>query len=68
MEEKTFTVPTISCQHCVMHIRREVADIQGVAEVTADAVSKQVTVRWQPPASWPTIRAALAEIGYPPAE
>ena len=68
MEEKTFSVPSISCQHCVMHIRREVAGIQGVADVTADATTKQVTVRWQPPANWPMIRTALAEIGYPPAE
>ena len=51
-----------------MHIKREVASIHGVAEVTADAASRQVTVRWQPPASWSTIRAALVEIGYPPAE
>lgn len=68
MEEKMFGVPAINCQHCVLHIRREVAAIEGVAEVSADEASRLVTVRWRPPASWSAIRATLAEIGYPPVE
>lgn len=66
MESKTFTVPNISCGHCTRTIETEVADLAGVSSVQADQASKQVTVQWEAPASWPQIQALLQEINYPP--
>ena len=66
MNEKTFTVPNISCGHCVHTIKMEVADIDGVQRVDADQESKKVTVAWDEPASWEKIHALLVEINYPP--
>lgn len=66
MESKTFTVPNISCGHCTRTIETEVADLAGVTSVQADQASKQVTVQWDSPASWPQIQALLQEINYPP--
>ena len=37
MNEKTFTVPNISCNHCVHTVKMEVGDIAGVQRVEADA-------------------------------
>jgi copper ion binding protein len=67
MASKTFRVPSISCDHCVRTIEREVGELVGVRSVRADTASKVVTVEWQePPASWEAIRSLLAEINYPP--
>lgn len=66
MNEKTFTVPNISCGHCVHSIKMEVGDIAGVQHVDADQESKRVTVAWDTPATWEQIRDTLVEINYPP--
>lgn len=66
MNEKTFTVPNISCGHCVHSIKMEVGEIAGVQRVEADPDSKRVNVVWDEPASWEQIRDALVEINYPP--
>ena len=44
MEARTVHVPNISCNHCVMTIEREVGDMEGVAKVSADADTKNITV------------------------
>lgn len=66
MTTKTFTVPNISCGHCVHTIESEVAELAGVTSVKADQTSKQVTINWQEPASWEKIQSLLQEINYPP--
>ena len=68
MANKTFTVPNISCNHCVMTIKRELGELEGVASVTADAGTKTVAVEWEAPATWDSIKSLLAEINYPSAE
>lgn len=66
MSEKTFTVPNISCGHCVHSIKMEVGEIAGVQRVEAEQDSKRVTVVWDEPASWEQIRDTLVKINYPP--
>ena len=68
MEEKTVSIPNISCGHCAMTIRRDLGDLEGVAEVDVDVSTKTARIRWSVPADWTTIRATLDEIGYPPEE
>ena len=65
MESKTFSVPNISCGHCVMTIKRELSDLDGVTSVDGDADGKTITVAWDAPASEDGIKALLAEINYP---
>ena len=67
MESKTFHVPNISCNHCVMTIKRELSELEGVKRVDGDAESKMVTIEWQPPVTWAEIESRLTEINYPPA-
>jgi len=66
MENKTFTVPNISCGHCTQTIEMEVGEITGVSSVIADKDSKQVTIQWDSPATWTEIEAVLKEINFPP--
>jgi copper chaperone CopZ len=67
MQSKTFTVPNISCGHCVHTVQMEVGDIAGVKSVKAEQESKQVVVEWEDPATWEQIEALLVEINYAPA-
>jgi copper ion binding protein len=65
MEEKTVNIPAISCGHCVMTIKREVGELEGVKSVDGDEKTKMVTVEWENPATWDKIADTLKEAGYP---
>ena len=65
MEKRTFTIPNISCGHCVATIQKELNEIDGVTQADGDPQSKSITVEWQPPATASAIEARLADIGYP---
>jgi copper chaperone CopZ len=45
-----------------------VADLAGVQSVKADQDSKQVTITWDAPANWDSIKALMKEIDYAPVE
>ena len=59
MEKITLSIPTISCEHCVMTIKRELGEIQGIKEVEGDATTKKITVQWNLPATLEKIKSAL---------
>jgi copper chaperone len=66
---KTVTVPNISCGHCVTTIQREVGELEGVTEVSAEQASRRVTVSWDPDATdWTVIEGLMTEINYPPSD
>ncbi len=69
MQTKTFRVPNITCDHCVMTIRRELRELEGVASVQADSQTQGVTVEWDETSlSWEQVRQLLKEIHFPPEE
>lgn len=63
-----YSVPNISCGHCVHTIQTEVSDLAGVISVKADAGSKLVEIVFEAPATEAQIKQLLAEINYPVAE
>jgi len=65
MEKKTFTIPAISCGHCVMSIKNELSELAGVKKVEGDPQGKSITVEWDSPASIDKILNTLKEINYP---
>jgi copper chaperone CopZ len=65
MEKQTFTVPNISCGHCVATIKNELQELDGVASVEGDPQGKKITVAWNLPVTISKIENALKEIGYP---
>ena len=67
MEQKTFTINNITCGHCTNSIKNELADVAGVAAVEAEPGARDVTVKWDAPASEEEIRRVLTEINYPAA-
>jgi len=67
MEKQTFTVQNISCGHCVMTIKNELSEMDGVKSVDGDPGAKSITVEWDAPADEAKIRETLKEINYPAA-
>lgn len=65
MESKTFSIPNISCGHCVMSIKNELSEIEGVSNVEGDSDSKKVTVEYDAPVTLEKIKSTLEEINYP---
>ena len=65
MNRQTFTIPNISCGHCVMAIQNELREMPGVRSVAGNPENKTVAVDWESPASEEAIRAKLQEINYP---
>ena len=65
MEQQTFVVPNISCGHCVMAIKGELSEIDGVNSVEGDHDTKSITVKWESPTSTDAIKEKLKEINYP---
>lgn len=65
MEKQNFTIPNISCGHCVMAIKNELDDMDGIKLVEGDPPNKTITVEWEAPASIDRIRSKLEEINYP---
>jgi len=65
MAQQQFTIPNISCGHCVATITSELTDMDGIDTVNGDPQSKTITVEMQAPATTEQVQAKLAEIGYP---
>ncbi|MFZ0240214.1 MAG: heavy-metal-associated domain-containing protein [Desulfobacterales bacterium] len=67
MSKQTFSIPNISCGHCVMNIKNELSELEGVQKVEGDPGAKTVTVAWEAPVTEEKIKATLKEINYPAA-
>jgi copper chaperone CopZ len=62
-ETVTYTVPAIHCAHCVMSIREEVSEVEGVDDVAVDLETKVVTISGRE-LDDSALRAAIEEAGY----
>jgi copper chaperone len=65
MENRTFSIPNISCGHCVMTIKNELRELVGVKHVEGDTENKAITVEWESPTTLQEIQDTLIEINYP---
>ena len=64
METQKFSVPNISCGHCVMTIQRELGEMEGVSKVEGDPSAKEISVDYDAPATVDKIKSTLKEINY----
>ena len=58
----TYSVPGMTCDHCVAAVDGEVRKVPGVADVAVDLATKQVRVTGD--ASRDDVVAAIDEAGY----
>ncbi len=64
--QTTFHIPTISCHHCIMSIKRELKFVDGVEYIDGNVKAKTVTLQYANDAALEQARTALAEAGYAP--
>lgn len=62
-ERREYTVKGMTCSHCVLSVREEVAEVAGVEDVDVDLASGRMTVSGQD-VDDDAVRAAVAEAGY----
>jgi len=67
MEKKTLSIPNITCGHCVMAIKNELSEMEGVKGVEGDPQAKSIVVEWESPADLDQIKQTLKEMNYPAA-
>ena len=65
MTTVTYSIPTISCGHCVHTIQSEVSELEGVTSVVANQEARTATIVFEAPATEDKIKALLGEINYP---
>ena len=58
-----FTVPGMSCGHCVAALTEEISKLAGVADVSVDLAAKSVVVTGNA-LDDSAIREAISEAGY----
>ena len=63
MTEKSYTVSGMSCGHCVLSVREEVSEVEGVEAVDVDLASGGLRVRGTE-ISDTAVSEAVAEAGY----
>ena len=67
MAKETFTIPNISCGHCVMAIKNELTELDGIQAVDGSPEDKTVDVEYESPATLEKIKETLKVINYPAA-
>jgi len=65
MNTVTYSIPNISCGHCVHTIQSEIGEMNGVKSVLANRETKTATITFDAPATAEQIKALLVEINYP---
>jgi len=66
MQEVALMAPDISCDHCIMSIRKAVSRLAGVEFLGADAARKQVSLRFdESRVRLDEIEQAMEDEGYP---
>jgi copper chaperone CopZ len=65
MEKKSFSIPNISCGHCVTAIKNELSELDGVKTVEGNPEAKNIDVEWETPMNEDKIKETLREINYP---
>lgn len=65
MKTVTYSIPNISCGHCVHTIQNEVSELEGVTSVVANQEARTATITFELPATEEKIKALLGEINYP---
>ncbi|HET6698829.1 MAG TPA: heavy-metal-associated domain-containing protein [Nocardioidaceae bacterium] len=64
MTVATYSVPGISCQHCVNALNEEIGLVPGVHRVDVDLDRSEVTVTSAQPLERDAVAAAVDEAGY----
>ena len=65
MKTVKLDIPNISCNHCIMTVKRESGFVDGVEFVSGDVDAKTATFQVAGEEALDALKATLAEAGYP---
>ena len=65
MKEITLSIPNISCNHCVMTVKRESGFVDGAVFLSGDVEAKTAVFQVTNDEALVALKATLAEAGYP---
>ena len=65
MDSVKLDIPNISCNHCIMTVKRESGFVDGVEFVSGDVEGKTATFKVTGEEALSALKSALAEAGYP---
>ena len=65
MKTVKLDIPNISCNHCIMTVKRESGFVDGVEFVSGDVDAKTATFQVAGEEALDALKASLAEAGYP---
>ena len=63
MTTTTYSISGMTCQHCVMSVREEVAEVAGITGIDVELETGRLTVTGEG-YDHDAIRGAVAEAGY----
>jgi copper chaperone len=64
MHTHIYSVPGVSCEHCVKAITTEVTKLDGVRTVDVDLIAKKVTIVANDGVADSALRAAIDDAGF----
>jgi len=65
VETFTLSIPNISCNHCIMTVKRESGFVDGAEFVSGDVERKTATFDVTSAEALASLKTTLAEAGYP---
>jgi copper chaperone len=65
VETITLSIPNISCNHCIMTVKRESGFVDGAEFLSGDVEAKTATFQVAGDEALQALKGALAEAGYP---
>jgi len=67
MTQETIKVEGMSCEHCVMRVKKAIEGVEGVRKADVDLQKKQAVVEFEEGKTNPEkIKDAIKEAGYEP--
>jgi copper chaperone CopZ len=66
MAQIILDIPNISCNHCIMTVKREAGFVDGAEFVSGDIEAKTATFEVQGDDALASLKQTLTEAGYPP--
>jgi copper chaperone len=64
MNQNSYTVTGMTCDHCAASVAKEISKIDGVTDVQVDLPTGAVTVSSSSPVDDAQVRTAVEEAGY----
>ena len=61
----TLSIPNVSCNHCIMTVKRETGFVEGAEFMSGDVDGKTATFQVANDESLSALKKTLAEAGYP---